>query len=301
MSWSYRWRNSSRYNEEEEDTPARRHPKQVRSEDQVDFNSVLEAGGEKKCVEKVVLEQETEWTEEFQCHHRYRQHCYTSYVTAFNPIQEEECNDNYKKNCFIEYGIDAINQTVKICKRPLVKDCSVRAEEEVCRTHYETECWTKTVRNQVDDDVPECLPVVDQKCVEVTEGYTTNQQCSDVTRLKCSIKKQVSWKYSPVTECRPSPVEICGPADCGVRQGPEICYDKQAVVVYDKPEETCNLESFKTCQFVTKLVPHLKGKEKCVDIPLEICVRQEVNPRKVNKPVITVWCYKASPESGLAK
>ena len=47
---------------------------------------------------------------------RYRQHCYKSYVTAFNPVQEEECNDNYKKNCFIEYGIDAINQTVRICK-----------------------------------------------------------------------------------------------------------------------------------------------------------------------------------------
>ena len=29
------------YNEEEEDTPARRHPKQVSSQDQVDFNSVL--------------------------------------------------------------------------------------------------------------------------------------------------------------------------------------------------------------------------------------------------------------------
>ena len=47
---------------------------------------------------------------------RYRRHCYTSYVTAFNPVQEEECSDNYKKNCFIEYGIDAINQTVRICK-----------------------------------------------------------------------------------------------------------------------------------------------------------------------------------------
>ena len=82
-----------------------------------------------------------------------------------------------------------------------MKDCSVRAEEEVCRTHYETECWTKTVRNQVDDDVPECLPVVDQKCVEVTEGYTTNQQCSDVTRLKCSIKKQVGGKYCIVLYC----------------------------------------------------------------------------------------------------
>ena len=36
------------------------------------------------------------------------------------------------------------------------------------------------------------------------------------------------------------------------------------MVVYDKPEETCNLESFKSCQPVTRLVPHLKDKDKCV-------------------------------------
>ena len=30
-----------------------------------------------------------------------------------------------------------------------------------------------------------------QKCVNVTEGYTTSQQCTDVTRLQCSIKQQV--------------------------------------------------------------------------------------------------------------
>ena len=94
-----------------------------------------DAGQEKKCVEKIVLEQETEWTQEVECHHRfvgwlcpqraivtradcgrYRQHCYQSYVTAFTPVQEEECVDNYKKDCFIEYGIDAINQTVRICR-----------------------------------------------------------------------------------------------------------------------------------------------------------------------------------------
>ena len=38
----------------------------------------------------------------------------------------------------------------------------------------------------------------------------------------------------------------------------------RTVVVYDKPDETCNLESFKTCQFVTKLVPHLKDRDECV-------------------------------------
>ena len=35
------------------------------------------------------------------------------------------------------------------------------------------------------------------------------------------------------------------------------------------------------------------------DIPLEICVRLETNPRTVNKPVLTVWCYKGTEESGL--
>ena len=83
------------------------------------------------------------------------------------------------------------------------------------------------MRHQVDEDVPECLPVVEQKCVEVTEGYTTNQQCSDFTRLQCRIKKAVVWKYEPLTECRRHPVKICAPAGCGVRQGEEICHDKQ--------------------------------------------------------------------------
>ena len=47
---------------------------------------------------------------------RYRTHCYKSYVTAFSPVQEEECIDNYKKSCYIEYGIDAVNQTVRMCR-----------------------------------------------------------------------------------------------------------------------------------------------------------------------------------------
>ena len=113
------------------------------------------------------------------------------------------------------------------CRTPLEKDCSVSTGEEVCQTHYESECWTKTVRHQVSDDVPECLPVVEQACVEVTEGYTTSQQCSELTRLQCRIKKQVVWKYEPVTECRRDPVNICAPAGCGVRQAAEMCYDKQ--------------------------------------------------------------------------
>jgi len=272
--------------------------KQGQSEITVDFRDVADAGEERKCVEKVVLEEETEWDQEVKCQHRYRQHCYTTYSTAFKPFQEEECQDNYKKNCYIEFGLDAVNHTVRICRRPLVKDCSVQGEE-ICSTHFETECWTRQLRQQVEDDVPSCEPVVEQLCKEESTGYTTQEKCSSVTRLKCSIEKKVSYKYNPVTECKLTPVEICAPAGCGVKEGPEECHDRRTLVVYDKPEESCNLESFKQCQFVTKLVPHLKDKDECVDIPLEICVRYDTNPRLVNKPVLKVWCYKAKSEGPL--
>jgi len=279
---------------------ANKGSRQTQSEITVDFRDVADAGEEKKCVEKVVLEEDTEWDQEVKCQHRYRQHCYTTYSTAFKPFQEEECQDNYKKNCFIEFGLDAVNHTVRICRRPLEKDCSIEGDE-ICSTHFETECWTRQVRQEVEDDVPSCQPVVEQVCAEETVGYSTGEKCSAVTRLSCRIEKKVSYKFSPVTECKLTPVEICAPAGCGVREGEEQCHDRRTLVVYDKPEESCNLESFKSCQFVTKLVPHLKDKDQCVDIPLEICVRYDTNPRLVNKPVLKVWCYKTKEEGSLAK
>merc|ERR1711892_1587221 len=51
--------------------------------------------------------------------------------------------------------------------------------------------------------------------------------------------------------------------------------------------------------FVTKLVPQLKPHESCVDVPKEVCVRSQTNPRKVQKPVIKKRCYTPSEESGL--
>ena len=59
------------------------------------------------------------------------------------------------------------------------------------------------------------------------------------------------------------------------------------------------LEPKRVCKFVTKLVPQLKPHESCVDVPKEVCVRSQTNPRKVQKPVIKKWCYTPSEESGL--
>merc|ERR1712122_142292 len=44
---------------------------------------------------------------------------------------------------------------------------------------------------------------------------------------------------------------------------------------------------------VTKLVPHLKSRENCIDIPKEVCSRSRTNPRKVDKPIVKKWCYNS--------
>ena len=74
------------------------------------------------------------------------------------------------KKCFIEYNKVAQNVTVNVCHTPLVKDCNLEGDE-ICTTEYESECITEQHEHQVEDDVPECKTVVDEKCEDVTSGY----------------------------------------------------------------------------------------------------------------------------------
>merc|ERR1712168_898304 len=165
---------------------------------------------------------------------------------------------------------------------PLVKDCDVQGPE-ICRTEYESECWTKQEEHDVEDDVVTCETIQDEKCEDETSGYTTQTKCSKWPREVCSVEKKKVKKYTPITGCTKEPRELCAPAGCGFKEGAEVCQDKT-----------------KTCAHVTKLVPKLSPTEECVDVPKEVCTRSKSNPRKVKKPVVKKWCYVPSEESGLA-
>ena len=102
----------------------------------------------KRCINKVEIVEEIEWDEEVQCDHSYDTRCHTSYVTNYDAQQEEECDENYRKNCFIEYEAKAITETVQVCRTPLVKDCNIQGPD-ICRTEYESECWTKQEEHDV--------------------------------------------------------------------------------------------------------------------------------------------------------
>lgn len=266
------------------------------NEPELDIGSIAAAG--EKCIEKVVMETETEYDDVVTCKHSYSEKCHTTYVTDFDPQQEEECEETFTKSCFIEYKKVASEENVQFCHTPLV--CEGEGEVE-CRTVYESFCETTYHIHEVEDDVVECETIQEEKCEDKTQGYSTTTECTKWPVVKCKPpRKEKVKKPTPQTSCKPQPRELCGPSGCDLKPGPEECFDKKETVVQEVPEETCNLEPQKTCKFVTKLVPTLKPTEECVDIPKEVCSRSRQNPRPVQKPVVKKWCYVPTPESGLA-
>merc|ERR1712055_731236 len=135
----------------------------------------------------------------------------------------------------------------------------------------------------VSEDSVECETITEEKCEDVTQGYTTEQKCTKWPVQKCNTKASNTKKYSPQTSCKKVPREVCGAGSVAVPQGEE-CFDRQETVI----------------QHVTKLVPKLKPSEECVDIPTDACARSRTNPRKVQKPVVKKWCYVPTAQSGLA-
>jgi len=281
--------------------PFRQGETDVDDPTQVSLNTVITAGdadGGRKCVDKVMMVEETMYDDMITCDHSYDKRCHTSYVTSYESQQEEECEENFRKTCLIDYEDLAYNSTVEICRTPLVKDCDIPGET-VCQTVYESECATVQRVHEVEDDVTSCKTENMKKCKEVTEGYTTKEECDEWPVQRCQVEKKKVKKYTPETKCYKEPRELCAPRGCGFRNGALECHNKVKTVVVENPVETCDMEPVRTCKHVTKLVPKLVPVEECVDVPKEICTRSKTNPRKIKKPVVKKWCYVPSLESGL--
>merc|ERR1711890_191806 len=257
-----------------------------------------ETDEEKKCVQKVMMVEELIWDDVVTCDHSYDKRCHTTYKTSFDSVQEEECEENFRKTCFITMVDTAMNVTQNVCKKPMVKDCDIEGEP-VCRTEYQSECWSKQIPHEVEDDVAECVTVQDRMCKEETSGYTTQEKCEDWPRQGCTVVKKKVTKYTTMTGCNKEPTELCAPVGCGFKEGVEECHDVVKTLVQEKPEEECTLEPVRTCKHITRLVPKLVEVPECVEVPKEICSRSRTNPRKVKKPIIKNWCYTPSEESGL--
>ena len=56
--------------------------------------------------------------------------CHTSYVTRYDPVQEEDCEEKFKKTCYIEYEQKAYSENVQVC----IIGCPTRSSSIFQRT-----------------------------------------------------------------------------------------------------------------------------------------------------------------------
>ena len=69
-----------------------------------------------------------------------------------------------------------------------------------------------------------------EKCQQVTQGYTTSDQCTTWPITRCTLETKLVKKYTPETDCKKIPFELCGPSACPVEPGQEQCFDKKETV-----------------------------------------------------------------------
>merc|ERR1719400_1403548 len=185
-----------------------------------------------------------------ECTHKNTEKCHYTYVTQFQPSQEEVCEENFEKSCSITFKQKAMNETVKKCYRPIEKVCNGQGPEE-CQTVYESSCTTKYVEKQpgkfVGDTGCERLPVEicgagctfeegEEECHEktVSASITVPEEACDLQpQEKCQGVYKLVPFLSPTQECKQVPREVC---TFGVLKGEpgekpittKWCYDPEA-------------------------------------------------------------------------
>ena len=111
----------------------------------LDIGTIAAAG--ERCIDKVVMVERTEYDDQIDCKHSYKQRCFTTYKTDYSPQQQEECEENFKKDCFIEFKPKASEVKVNFCYTPLVRNCNLPSPQE-CTTEYQSECTTRYAKFQ---------------------------------------------------------------------------------------------------------------------------------------------------------
>ena len=161
-----------------------------------------------------------------ECTHKNVEKCHYTYVTQFEPAQEEVCEENFEKTCQITFKQQAFNETVQKCYRPLQKVCNGQGPEE-CRTVYESSCTTKYVEKQpgkfVGDTSCEKLPVEicgagcvteegEEECHEKTVATLVDvpEEVCDLNPQKtCRFQTKLVPRLKPEHECTIIPQETC--------------------------------------------------------------------------------------------
>ena len=185
--------------------------------DEIKMNGTVDENG-RICVKKVMLAEYTEYTEVMTCVHKTKEMCHITYVTEFEPHQEQKCDEKFEKRCTIFYENVAINEDVEVCKTHFCPDCTKEGPEE-CETVYDTVCETKRKSHDVIEDVVNCETVAEKNCKNVQDTeFLPEEKCDTWPVKKCSVEKISVTKTVPETSCREESRILCAPRGCAEKQ-----------------------------------------------------------------------------------
>merc|ERR1712076_239621 len=194
----------------------------------LDIGSIAAAG--ERCIDKVVMVEETEYDDVIECKHSYSQKCHTTYTTDFEPQQEEKCEENFIKSCFIEYKTIASDEKVQFCNTPLVCECEDVTQgyttEKKCTKWPKQVCNTQRKRVKKYSPETECKKVPRELCgpsgCELKPGPEecfdrTETVAQEVPEETCNLEPQKECKHvtklvpllKPAEECVDIPKEVC--------------------------------------------------------------------------------------------
>ena len=190
------------------------------------------------CIEKDEVVTSLQKDPILECTHKNVEKCHYTYVTQFEPAQEEVCEENFEKTCQVTFKQQAFNETVKKCYKPLEKVCNGQGPEE-CRTVYESSCTTKYIEKQpgkfVGDTKCEKLPV------EICGAGCVTEEGAE----ECHDKTITSLLDVPEEVCDLNPQKTCR---FQTKLVPRLKPEHECTII---PRETCNLK-FTTPQQVEK-------------------------------------------------
>ena len=127
---------------------ARQQQSDVATPGGVDFSQATRQPDGRLCVIKEESVETLSKEPILECTHKNVEKCHYTYVTVFNPQQEEQCEENFEKSCQITFRPEATRETVRKCYRPQRKVCNGQGPQQ-CRTEYESSCTTRLVEEPV--------------------------------------------------------------------------------------------------------------------------------------------------------
>merc|ERR1712038_1030840 len=247
----------------------------------IDFSAGVEEADGTLCVFRPEEQESLEQEQQQQCTQQNVTQCYNTYVTKYTTSVREKCEEVFVKTCRIVQRSQAYNHTVRMCKRPLVKDCNT----------YQTS-----------------LPIYNTGYAAPGYGAPPPPApppalvCRDLTETVCNTSTLTGPEGSarlPVTQCGLEERQICAEDHCQVVEGEPECYERTVENIVEVPEETCSLEPTTECKNETISIPNLIPEEKCRSVPKEVCQWVFLNPKTVKKTELVKYCLNT--ETGLVR